>query len=167
MPGGTDAQRVAAFGDLAKSGKHFGAFQRVQNFVKALHQQIAFATRDQQHMRGAFQHAHQDAGRNAVAGDVGEISDPIPFGDHQVDQIAADFAAGLRIAVEGEALNLLIDFGNEDAMNFLGQCDFRVNAKVAFALLNSYEDKAGVADDHSDEDDHGVEIQAGAEHLQT
>ena len=65
------------FGQETERREHLRFFQRVEDIIEAGEQaERAFAGAEA-HVRSAFDHAHNDARGHAVAGNVGDVGDPI------------------------------------------------------------------------------------------
>ena len=114
----------------------------------------------EQHARGAFDHAHDDAGSHAVAGDVGDVGDPFVGVAGEIDQVAADFAAGRRAAVKFPCTEARLDRRDENAVDLGGEFDFGLHAEVAAALPDIDEQEADVADDRGADDGPAVDSEA-------
>jgi hypothetical protein len=78
-----------------KGDEHVGLFDAWKNGVDAIEQSGHGKTLEQALAHGTLDHAHQYAGWNAVARDVGKISeDSLLRIGNEVYQIAANFRAG-------------------------------------------------------------------------
>jgi hypothetical protein len=66
VTGDAESQPFARFRQKAKRDEHVGPFERVNHFVQAWSKMRGVVAGTEQHARGAFDHTHHDAGRNAV-----------------------------------------------------------------------------------------------------
>jgi hypothetical protein len=92
----SDPQLVSTPGEKTKCDEHIRFLQWIEDFVQAREKARGVIGGAQQHARGALNHAHDHSGRNAVAGHIGYIGDPMIFRSGKIDQVAADFATGPR-----------------------------------------------------------------------
>ncbi len=152
MTGDAEAQAFARFRQEAECDEHVGLFERIEDFVQARREMRGVVAGGEQHARGAFHHAHDDAGRDAVSGNVGDVGDPVVGIAGKIDQVAADFAAGRGAAVEFPGAEFCFDGRDENAVDFGGEFDFGLHAEVAAAFLDIHDQEADVAEDRRDDD---------------
>jgi hypothetical protein len=108
----------------------------------------------------AFEHRHQRAGRNAMAGDIGNVGGPLVVDQDNVNQITAHFAARNRLAEELEFAQLPINRWREHLMKVASERYLCLNAHVAFPFSRNEEDEASICEENADSG-------SGSVHLQT
>jgi len=152
VAGDAEAEAVARFGEEAEGDEHVGLFEGIEDFIEARGEMRGVVTAGQQHAGGAFDHAHDDAGGHAVAGNIGDVGDPVVGIAGEIDEVASDFAAGGGATVKFPGAEFRFDGRDQDAVDFGGEFDFGLDAEVAAALFNIYDKEADIAEDCRDDD---------------
>ena len=155
-----DAESGSILRKKTKCDEHVRPFEGIEDFVEAREKVAAAGAGAEEHASRAFDHAHDDSGRDAVARDIGDVGDPVVFRAGEIDQVAADFAAGRRAAVELEIAELRVDRGDEHAVDLGGEFDLRLGAEIAPALGDGDVEEAAVAEKYGRDCGNAVEVQA-------
>src|SRR2546423_13490417 len=94
------------------SYEHLRRLERKQcamNAVERLGRRITFLKTCP---HGSFEHCHQYTGRDAVSGDISDVAGPFALSFGNVDEVSADFAAGLRESIEFKLGAAFLNRGN-------------------------------------------------------
>src|SRR5204863_1067654 len=106
-----------------------------------------------------LEHFHKNTGRNAVARDVGYVTDPAFWIFGKVDEVASNLSARDRRAEYLEAFHSSFECGHERAVDLACQFDLRLNPEVAIPLSSneSHEEDVRCNDrDNGPESEHRV-----------
>ena len=102
--------------------------------VQDREERAELAAAAQRHPGGALDHAHEQAGADAVARDVDDVGGPPLRGLDHVDEIAADVAARHRQAAHLDPADALRQRRHQDPVDLARQIDLGTEPAVARAL---------------------------------
>src|SRR6266496_1794703 len=149
MCGGSELNAIGAVSlQNCHSYEHLRRLERKQcamNTVERLGRRITFLKTCPH--RG-FEHCHQYAGRNAVSGNVSDVAGPFALGFGNVDEISADFAAGLRESIEFKLGAAFLNRGNERGVDFASELDLGLDAKVTLTQAPDEQHEQKVSEDN-------------------
>ncbi len=122
---------------------------------------LALAGIEKRGAGGGFEHAHEDAGLQTVAGDVGEVGNGIAAGEADgIDEIAADLFAGAGDAVDIEGRGAEHDGRNEGLLDAVGEGQFVGHAEGLEALAANESDEEDVGKNDGAESRGGSKVDA-------
>ena len=131
MRGGGEPERVVAPLQAGERRVHRRALEVVDHRVQQRQQLAEVGTAAQRDPGRALDHPHQQAGADAVAGDVDDVGGPAGRVLDDVDQVAADLAAGHRQAAQFDRRRPLRQRRHEHAMDLPRELDLRLQPAVA------------------------------------
>lgn len=140
-----------------KGDEHVRFFDGRKNGVNAIEKSRQRKTREQTLTHGTLDHTHEHAGWNAMARDVGEISeDSLLRISHEIHQVAANLGAGNGSSVSFHCGTAIRKSRHQGFLKFVREGKLGLQLDVGDALGVGEVEEQAIAEEHGHHETTGI-----------